>query len=30
MTKLDDYRAVARSIKRELDSYRLAFKTLQA
>lgn len=30
MTKLDDYRAVARSIKRELDSYRLAFKTLQS
>ena len=30
MTKLDDYRAVARSLKRELDSYRLAFKTLQA
>jgi hypothetical protein len=30
MTKLDDYRVVARSLKRELDSYRLAFKTLQA
>jgi len=30
MTKLDDYRAVAQAIKRELDSYRLAFKTLQA
>lgn len=30
MTTRDDYRAVARAIKRDMDSFRFAFKTVHA